>query len=310
MTRLLASLVLVAWLGPLGPRPQAGTERTSAKVVIDAVAVDRKGAPVMDLKPAEIEVWIGHFRVPIESLSVVTPETDERAGRLIVLLLDDLTLPPALVPRAREAARRFVTKMMPGDQMAIVTLSGTTTKNTDDPAQLARALDAYNVRATGFSRLDLFNEELLKTVATLSRQMTEAPGRRKTIVGIGSASMLDRPLLPPQFGRDLTPEWVDAMRAMAFAHVNFYVIDPTGVGASRVDTGEDGFARASGGRAFLSTNDLNKAVDQILRDASNFYVMAVPDPPVGSKADLRELRVRSLRRGVTMIARRAIPGSL
>jgi hypothetical protein len=37
-------------------------------------------------------------------------------------------------------------------------------------------------------------------------------------------------------------------------------------------------------------------------------VIRVTDPPVGRKADLRELDVRVLRRGITVRARRAIPG--
>ena len=47
----------------------------------------------MDLKPSEVEVWIGHFRVPIDTFTVVQPGADERQGRLFVLLLDDISVP-------------------------------------------------------------------------------------------------------------------------------------------------------------------------------------------------------------------------
>ena len=311
MTRVLAVLVLIASIAPAPVRRQPpSAPAAGSQVRIDFVAADRKGTPVLDLKPQEVEVWIGHFRVPIETFSIITPGNDERGGRFLVLLLDDMTVPLRDMSRAKEIARGFVAKMMPGDRMAIVTLEGASMESTDDPVRLRRAIDAYSVRATVPQRIDVLGEHVIKTVAELSRQLTEAPGRRKTIIAIGSGWLFDRPIPAPTVGRDLLPEWVDAMRAMAFAHANLYVIDPAGLGASRVDNGATGFAHASGGQAFLNTNDFNRATDRILRDAANYYLVSVSDPPVGRGADLRELEVRVLRRGVTALARQAIPGPM
>ena len=75
MIRLLLPLVLIA-LGPVPALTQTPSERGAGRIHIDAVAVDKNGLPVMDLKPAEVEVWIGHFRVPIESFTVVTPDAN------------------------------------------------------------------------------------------------------------------------------------------------------------------------------------------------------------------------------------------
>ena len=58
----------------------------------------------------------------------------------------------------------------------------------------------------------------------------ERPGGRKAIVGIGPASLFDTPIPNPIVGRDLRPEWTEAMRATASAGTHFYVIDPGGVG--------------------------------------------------------------------------------
>jgi hypothetical protein len=49
-------------------------------------------------------------------------------------------------------------------------------------------------------------------------------------------------------------------------------------------------------------------VDRVLREIDNYYVISVGDPPVGRGTAVRELDVRSLRRDVTIRARRAIPG--
>jgi VWFA-related protein len=311
MTRLLP-LVLMAAVASGGAGPQTQVERVATRLLIDAVAVDRQGAPVMDLKPAELEVWIGHYRVPIETLTAVTPGgpgspgSEDRPGRFTLLVLDDVALPFDAVPRAREVARHFVTRMSPGDQMAIVTLNGGSMESTSDPARLLKTIDRYNISGGGM-RIDVAGQHVLKTIGALSRQLAEAPEQRKTIVAIGAGSLFDRPIPPPQVGADLRREWIDAMQAMAATNVNFYVIDPSAA-VSRADAGTSGFARETGGVAFVNTNDLNGAADRIMRDAANYYLIDVADPPNGRGADLRELEVKVLRPGVTIRARRAVTG--
>jgi VWFA-related protein len=307
MTRLF---LLLALFGPaaIGARPQSPVERVPGRLSIDVVAVDRNGVPVMDLKKDEIEVWIGQFRVPIDTFTPVTPASDDKSGRVLVLLLDDVTLPLTLVPRAREVARRFVNRMLPGDQMAVVTLSAGGMESTSDRTRLFKAIDAYDVRLSGLNRIDQLGEQVLKTVGSISRQLVEAGDQRKTIVAIGSGWLLDRPIPPPAVGQSLLPVWIDAMRIMALTNVNLYVIDPAGLGTTRVGGGDTGFAREAGGYAFLNTNDLNGAADKILRESANYYLIGVGDPPVGGTG-LRALDVRVLRRGVTIRARRAIPST-
>jgi hypothetical protein len=86
------------------------------------------------------------------------------------------------------------------------------------------------------------------------------------------------------------------------------LIDPKGVGTSPTLSGSSGFARETGGQTFANTNDVSAAADRIMREAGSYYVIRITDPPVGRKADLRDLDVRVLRRGITVRARRAIPG--
>ena len=307
MIRLLLPFVLIA-LGPMPGRAQAPSERGAGRIHIDAVALDKNGLPVMDLKPAEVEVWIGHFRVPIESFTVVTPDANP-SGRLTVLVLDDVTISPQLIPRVREAAKRFVTQMRPEDRMAIVTLDGSSMESTNESAMLLRTIDAYAARSAGMMPMDRLGEQVLKTLGALSRQMVEAGGQRKTIVAIGSGWLFDRPIPPAAVGMDPRKEWIAAMQAMAVANVGLYVIDPAGLSMRRFEGGGDsGFARETGGLAFMAANDLNGAADKIMREASNYYMLGVGDPPVGRGADLREIDVKVLRRGVTVRARHLITG--
>ena len=294
---------------PAGLHAQIPVERSPGRLLIDAIAVDRDGSSVPDLRREEVEVWIGGYRVPIDTFAFVTPADADRGGRSIALILDDVTLPLDMVPRVRDAARRFVERMSPGDEISIVTLSGTSLESTDERARLLQRIGAYNVKLTGVQRIDDLGAQALGTIASVARQLESASGRRKTIVAIGTGWLFDTPIPPPTVGRDVRAEWTDAMRAMAFANATLYVIDPMGLGSSRALGGSSGFAHETGGFAFLNTNDVSGAADRIFREAGSYYLIGVTNPPVGRKADLRDLDVRVLRRGVTIRARKAVAGA-
>ncbi len=307
MTRLLIVLAAIVVAAQAGPRAQQPVERPPGRLLIDVVAIDRDAVPVSDLRREELEVWIGGYRVPIDTFTAVTTDAD-RGDRSIVLVLDDVTLPPAIIPRVREAALRFVDRMVPGDRVGIVTLTGSSIELTEDRARLRQSIGAYNAKLTGVQRIEDLSAQMLNAMESIARQLATGSDSRKTIVAIGAAWLFDTPIPPPTMGRDLRAEWTAAVRAMASANATLYVIDPGGLGTSRMLGGSSGFARETGGYAFLNTNDLTGAADRILREAGSYYLIGVADPPVGRKADLRDLDVRVLRRGVTIRARKAVPG--
>ena len=289
--------------------PQTPVEPRPGRLLIDAVVVDRAGTPVLDVKPSELEVWIVGYRVPIESVTFVNPAPEVPSNRSIAVLLDDINVDPAVMPRAREAARQFVNRMVPDDRIMMATLSGTAMEPTADRARLLQRSDAYAPHAWGVERLDTMSAHVLETISALSRTLGATPDRRKTIVALGPAALFDTPIPPPTVGRDLRQEWVTAMRAMAAANVALYVIDPTGVGGSRTTGGESGFARETGGVAFTNTNNMTGVADRIMREAGTYYLIEVRDPPMGRQMDLRALDVRVQRPGLAARARRAVPGA-
>lgn len=302
MTRLLAASVAAVLAVQAPAAQQHGTS-----ILIDAVAVDANGNPVVDLKPADLDVRVGQFHAPVESLELVTADSPNREGRVIVLLMDDMTLPLSEVPRAREAANRFVLRMLPGDSMAVVLLNNPSFESTDDPAKLRGAISRYHTTATGVLRVDDVGEHVLGTIQTIAHGISEAGDGRKVIVGIGTGGVFDRPIPPPHVGtgKNLLPHWIACMKALATAHAAFYVIYPTAIGMVRADSGDTGFARETGGHAYLGTNDLTLAVDRILRETANYYLIRVASPPTGGSG-LRELQIKTPRRGVTLRARKAI----
>ena len=308
MTRFVLPILLASLVGFDGAARQAAEPpRPGAALQIDAVAVDRNGLPVMDLRPQEFEVWIGPYRVPIDTVTVVTPES-AGSERTTVLILDDLTITHEQMPRIRDIARRFVNRMAPGDRLAVTTFNATAAEFTSDRAKLLKRIDDFNVAASSALRLEDLGERFLDVLKVMSTQLVELPSHRKTFVAIGSSWLFDAPLPPPVAGRDLAPQWIDAMRAMASAHASLYVIDPGGVGARPVRGA--GFADQTGGRAFVNTNEFDGAVDRVMSEAVSYYILSIGDPPVRKGAPLRDLDVRVLRKGVTVHARRAIPGSM
>ena len=310
MTQTFVALLIgVAVVIPRVARETSGAQPASSAIEIDTVFVDRSGNLVRDISRDEVEVWIAGYRVPLDKFMQVTPDDTPRSRRSIVLLLDDITLDPALSPRVREAGRQMVARLNPGDQMAIASLSGETTSSTDDSVALLRALDRFNPRASGYTRPDDLGAHVLKTIEILSTQLAESGARRRTIVGIGSGWLFDTPVPPQMTARDLRPEWMASMRAVAAANVTLYVIDAGGVGRTRLPGGDTGFARETGGFAFLNTNDVRAAADQIMTEGSSYYILGIADPPRFRTAPLREVEVRVKRRGVTARARRAIAGS-
>lgn len=305
---VLGSLTALVFAAATLAAQQAQIEPRPGRLIIDAVVVDRAGMPVLDVKPSELEVWIVGYRVPIESVTFVTPTSGVPSNRAIVLLLDDINLNPAIVPRAREAGREFVNRMQPGDLLAIATLSGSAMEPTTDRARVLQRLDAYAPRAWGVERPDTMGAHVLETVTTLAHSLGRITEGRKTIVAIGPSALFDTPIPPPTVGRDLRTEWVAAMRALAIGNIGLYVVDPSGVGGSRTTGGASGFAREAGGIAFTNTNNMSGVADQIMREAASYYLIEVANPPMGRQMDLRALDVKLTRPGISVRARRAVIG--
>ena len=300
----MSSLILALPVLALAAQEAQPLAVVTTRLNLDVVAVNRDGTPVGDLKPSEFEVWISGYRVPVEEVAFVTPGS---SSRTIVLLLDDMAVGPDLAIRVKEAARAIVQRMSDRDRVSVISAQGSRVHSGGDRAALLRAIDSY--RAQGFPlRIEDAGEHVLRLLTSLAGQMNEIPGR-KAIVAIGAAWMFDTPLPPPGL-RDLREAWLAAMRSMAAANASLYVIDPVGlrpIGGSTYG-GDSGFANETGGYAFVNTNDAPAAAVRIFEETGTYYILRMSDPPVQRGADLREVEVKVLRKGVTVRARRGIPG--
>jgi VWFA-related protein len=304
MTRVLIVLVVLLLPGIAGAQPPP--DPAAAPIRLDVVAFDRKGAPVTDLRPTEFEVWISGYRVPIADVYLPSPAA---GGRTLVLLLDDTAIGPEGAIRVKQAAKHFVEQMGAADRIAVVPLRGARLDPTSDRARLIQAIDRYYSPAVPF-RPEHGSRQVLQTVTRISEQLAERVEGRKTIVAIGAPWLFDTPV-PARAIVDLDADWVTAMRMMAATNTSLYVIDPGGLGPARgpgMFGGNAGFARETGGFAFLNTNDFAGAAGRVLAEAGSYYVLALPNPPVQRAAALREVNVKVLRDGVTVRARTGIKG--
>src|SRR6476661_1612385 len=209
--RLGLSLMALVALGALPGAQQSQIEPRPGRIIIDAVVVDHAGMPVLDVTPSELEVWIVGYRIPVQSVTFVNPTADVPSHRSIALLLDDINVDPAVMPRARDAARQFVNRLVPDDRMTIATLSGTSMEPTAARAALLQRIDAYNPHAWGVERMDTMGAHVLNTITTLAGSIGRTTNGRKTIVALGASGLFDTPIPPPSVGRDLRTEWVNAM---------------------------------------------------------------------------------------------------
>jgi VWFA-related protein len=133
----------------VAPRSQDEVVRISVTLVqVDVAVTDKKGRPITDLKPEEVEIYEDGRRQQITNFSYVSSESAEksepspgaakpndkhpvppppaqlrpdRVRRTIALVVDDLTLTLESTPYVRQALKKFVDEQMqPGDLVAII----------------------------------------------------------------------------------------------------------------------------------------------------------------------------------------------
>ena len=131
---------------------------------------------------------------------------------------------------------------------------------------------------------------MLETMTDLARQMAEDSPGRKTIVGLGAGWLFDTPIPPATGGRDLRAEWTAAMRAMGFANVVLYAIDPGGIGTSPLRRLRR--VRAAHRRALVRQHERRRRRRRIASCARRAATTcwSVADPPVGRKFESAQAR--------------------
>jgi VWFA-related protein len=310
-------------------------------------------------------------RRPDPPLSRTTPiEPDVRGnqqefdGRVIVLLLDDLQTDFRRSARVRAAASQFVRRFVSENDLVAVIHSGSGAKTgqefTNSQARLLAAIEKFqgqklpsatlvklddyysqrinSTRPSGPARDTMEAERAYKARSSLSmleavaEYLANIRGRRKAVIWFGEGIDYD---IDHVFDNKSASVVRDEMR-MAIdtatrAGVNFYGVDPRGIGAGldqiidipalpddeTVDFGPgplfDEVRRAqdmlrtisteSGGFAIVNQSDMNASFERIIRENSSYYLLGYY--PTNDKRDgkYRHVQVRVKRPGLTVRSR-------
>lgn len=299
MPRVPLALVFVALLsaGVLAaqrPAPLADIDF----VELDAVVVDKRGLPIRGLRTSDFTVKEDGKPVTVATFREVAGPIpgDRDTARTVVLLLDDTGVLPTGTQTLQIVARGFIESTAPLDEMPVIRLH----TEADDP---------YGDRLTAESRIEAFRagvqpfafwsttRELLDRVTQISAVVAGNAGQRKIIVCIGSPFLCHVNDPPSTAPRSFESAWFAAVRAAAVANVSYYALTPARVAARR-----GGLVEATGGDVFTPTSDVGPAIDRILRDAANYYVLGYW--PSGTPRDVHRVEVKVRQKGAKVHARR------
>jgi VWFA-related protein len=268
-------------------------------VEVDVVAIDGDRRIVGGLTRDDFEVREDGHIVEIKTFVPVVADTATRneGGRLVVLLLDNLVTSPIWTTRIKSIAHQFADRMGPHDVLGVVQLNGNAGATTTSRRQIDADIDRFTYQGSKIAQ-DV-GKHALDTVASLARQLANVSHRRKTLVCIGTPSVFN-PTEPAASGTSYSSNWFDAVKDAARSNVTVYVVDPSGLTAQRPHDAI-AFTEETGGEAF-STNEFDKAVNQVWSESGHYYLLGYEPPSLGGKTHRIDVRVK--RPGVTVRARR------
>ncbi len=299
MRRGPATLLLVAVLSASAVAGQRQPRPADVDLVeIDAVVVDKRGQPIHGLRASDFAVKEDSQPMTLTTFREVAGAVpgDPDTARTIVLLLDDVGVLPAGTQTLQVVARGFVNSAAPLDEMPVIRLH----TEADDP---------YGDRLTAESRINAFRagvqpfafwstvRELLDRITQIANVVADNAGKRKIIVCIGSPLLCHVNEPPETAPRSFETAWYGAVRAAAAANVSYYALTPA---RSAVRGG--GLVEATGGEVFTPTSDVGPAIDRILRDAANYYVLGYWPSP--TPRDVHRVEVKVRQKGARVHARR------
>ena len=267
-------------------------------VELDVVALDDQDRPVGGLKAQDFTVREDGRPVAIANFTEVSRAgvSGRDDGRSLVLLLDDMLIPTATTI-VQSIAGRFLDRARPYDTINVVRLTHKDDEISNNTSVALERIEEYRGGALGyFGRSPV--DDMLQTVARISRSLEATSHRRTAVACIGYRSVCDPYFQIPQETL-VWHSWRDAISAAAEAHTSVYIVDVAGV-ESRVDLGA-GLVEATGGEDFVRTNDFGRAADLIWAQTGHYYLLEYT--PTTKPSELHTIKVSIARPRVHPLAR-------
>ena len=338
-------------------------------ITLDVTVLDRDRKPVLGLTAADFIVTDdGHAqtltafqaieveRGPTATASwlkappvdVAVNRKDEGRGRMMVLVIDDATLPfdPYMIKRAKETAKAFIEALGPDDQCAIVfTRDNRNAQDfTSDRSRLLRAASRITAGFISATKSPEFDTDLnhylssLNTVSRVAEHLETVSARRKTIayLSIGIPANPDALAQITLIGGAARPIEGEIQRAYILAlrktidraqraNIAIYSLDPSGLDGiesynarnrkSQLPSGALfrntllALAEATGGKAFINNNDFRPGLAQLFVETGSYYLLGYSPAPPAKPGEYRRLNVKTRIPGTEVVFRKGYFGS-
>jgi hypothetical protein len=278
-------------------------ERGSTLVTVDFRVLARDGSPVIDLKPEEVALKVGGRDREVVALELVnaaggatsgetalTPpfvtNVPPSGGRLVMLLVDEESIPPGHTEPVKDALNQLVAALSPGDRVGLRALKGgvTTTKPTVRRDRVLAAINALEGRSTPTEAVgDAACRTTLARDALLSVFEGAVPSV-STVAVLVSNGLTGPTTSSMSSGRTASSRAVDApceftsgdlaalTTAAAASRVQVY-----GLAVFRgadVSGGMENFSNLSGNAMVKLTGDTKPQMTRIARETAAYYVAA------------------------------------
>jgi VWFA-related protein len=280
LAAVAAALTIAASVQPLDAQNAGSRERT-----MFVSAVDDKGEPVDGLGPEAFVITEDGRRREVLRVSRATEPID------IALLIDNSQAASEEIPFLRESLGKFVAKMSPGNNIAVITLAERPTIATDYTADTKRLSDAvgrlFSMPQSGATLLDA----IVETSQGLKRRETP----RAVILPV----VTDGVEFTNRYFRDVGKALTESRAAMhAVTLGQFYHSEEHGI-RERSFLLDEG-PRVSGGQRInlLSPNGLDPALQRIARELSSQYKVVYGRPE--STIPPEKIEVAAGRAGLTV----------
>ncbi|MEZ5293630.1 MAG: VWA domain-containing protein [Vicinamibacterales bacterium] len=325
------------------PPPDAAQDqpifRAGVKLVlVDVSVTGPRDEPLTDLTPEDFELTEDGIRQTVEQATLVRLDGQPRGDgealeirsqshalaeaarddvRLFAVFMDDYHLgryPREMLP-LRKALTDFLDTMM--GPLDLVTVMNPITplsalEWTRDRDRLVRELKTYEGRNDNFIGRSPLEE---------SQNLSRNPGRVRSQVVISALRSLVMHLSGLREGRktllvvsqgipltwdiSLEPDFQDLLREANRGNVVIHTLDPRGLGQGTfVHSTLYRLASETGGQAIVNTNNLERGLEQVVRDASHYYLLGYTPAREPNDGKFHKISVKVRRRGVKTVARR------
>jgi hypothetical protein len=282
--------------GVTGLGDQSAAPTNSATLAIEVHVVNQAGDPVTGLQRDQFQVLIGGREHAVTSARFIT----DRAT--FILAIDQTSFGPALVPAARDAARRLMSRIGAEDALGLIAFPGASSV---PPATNRQPVSAAIEKIAGLSADAPADQRAAQSVSGLNATIRAAgaiPGRKTLVVVSAGITM------PKEFAAvALTEETANLSRAAEAAGVTLNVLFLEWNDIRTYGPRLFSFARATGGTFYQLALGADRYVGNLIKDASAYYVLDVA--PLDVERDGKEHAVTVGlvgSRGATVRARGAV----